>query len=72
MLHFSQVWPLDAGTAEYLTKARKTIIVEGNATGQLAKLIKQTTGCKIDHKILNYSGLTFSVEQLQRELTKCL
>jgi len=72
LLHFSHVYPLHEKTTEYLQKAEKTIIVEGNATGQLAKLIRQQTGIEIDEKILKYDGLCFSVEGLADELEKIL
>jgi 2-oxoglutarate ferredoxin oxidoreductase subunit alpha len=64
MLHFSQVYPLHESTLEYLKKAKQVVIVESNATGQLAKLIKLQTGFEIEKKILKYSGLSFTVEEL--------
>ena len=63
-LHFSQVYPLHEKTQEYLQKSEKTIIVENNATSQLGKLIKLHTDIKTENKILKYSGLAFSVEEL--------
>lgn len=64
LLHFSQIYPLHESTKQYLEKAKTVAIVEGNATGQLAKLIKLQTGFEIEHKILKYSGLSFAVEEL--------
>jgi 2-oxoglutarate ferredoxin oxidoreductase subunit alpha len=71
-LHFKQVFPLHKKTADYLRKADKTIIVESNATGQFSKLIKLYTGIEVDERILKYSGLSFTVEELVESLTKIL
>ncbi len=72
LLHFNQVFPLSDSTSNFLKKAEKTILFEGNATGQLAKLIKLSTGIDIDEKILKYSGKTFSVEEVEEKIQKCL
>ena len=65
LLHFGQVWPLHPSTADLLGRARRLIAVEGNATSQLARLIRQTTGIEVKDRLLNYSGLQFSVEQVR-------
>ena len=72
VLHFSQVYPLPEGTADYLQKAPRTIVVENNATSQFAKLIKLHTGIDIEHKILKYNGLSFYVEELTEKLNAVL
>jgi 2-oxoglutarate/2-oxoacid ferredoxin oxidoreductase subunit alpha len=72
LLHYSQIYPLHKKTADYLSKAKKVIIVEGNATAQFAKLIKLHAGFDIEHKILKYSGLQFSVEEATASLKKIL
>ncbi len=71
-LHLKQVYPLPKELASYLKTADKTVIVENNATGQLAKLIKQETGVEIGHRILKYDGFPFSVEELANKLSKIL
>ncbi len=68
-LHFSQIYPFNPGTAELLKKAGKLIIVEGNKTGQLAKLIKLHLDIDIPDKILKYNGLQYTVEELVQKLT---
>jgi 2-oxoglutarate/2-oxoacid ferredoxin oxidoreductase subunit alpha len=66
-LHFKQVWPLPNNTLNYLKKAKKIIVVENNATGQFAKLLRREFG--IDSEgVLKYSGLPFSVEELVKKL----
>jgi len=72
ILHFKQVHPLPEKTAAYLQKARRTVIVEGNATGQLAKQIKLYTGIDIDNRILKYNGLSFAVEEVTDRLAGLL
>ncbi|MFA5239895.1 MAG: 2-oxoacid:acceptor oxidoreductase subunit alpha [Phycisphaerae bacterium] len=72
LLHYSQVYPLHSRTADYLSKAKRVIIVEGNATGQFAKLIKLYAGVDIKDRILKYNGLNFAVEELAEELKKIL
>jgi len=65
MLHFSQVYPIHPDTELYLKKAKKIIVVENNATGQFAKLLKLSTGISIHKSILRYNGLPFSVEEIE-------
>jgi 2-oxoglutarate ferredoxin oxidoreductase subunit alpha len=64
------VYPLPNETSDYLKKARKTVIVENNATSQFAKLIKLHTGIDIRERILKYNGLSFCVEELTKRLTE--
>lgn len=72
LLHFKQVYPLYAGTADLLRKAEKTVVIEGNASGQLAKLIKLHSGLEVDEVILKYNGLPFSVEEIVDRIRKIL
>ena len=67
-LHYKQVYPLHPDTRKYIDKASKTIVVENNATGQFAKLIKMETGIQVDNSILKYNGLPFGVEEIGRKL----
>lgn len=69
MLHYSQVYPLYDGTADYMTQADRTVIVEGNATGQFAKLVELHAGVPADELLLKYNGLNFGVEELVEGLT---
>ena len=70
MLHFGQVWPIHPKTAEYAKKAKRIICIEGNATGQFAKLLKLHQGIKVDEQILKYNGLQFTVEEVMKHLTR--
>jgi 2-oxoglutarate ferredoxin oxidoreductase subunit alpha len=71
-LHFPQVFPLHESTAALLARARKLILVEGNATGQFGDVLRKETGIAIDEKILKYNGLPFSVEELAERLAASL
>ncbi len=70
LLHYSQVYPLHPRTTDYLDKAKKIVSIESNATGQFAKLIRQNTGKEIKNRLLKYSGLSFTVEEVVKGLKK--
>lgn len=72
MLHYRQVYPLHESTVDYLNAADRTIIVEGNATGQFANMISLYAGIDIDEGILKYNGLPFSVEEVVAHLNDAL
>ena len=68
-LHFSQVWPLvPEQFMSYLESARQVVSVEGNAFGQLARLIRRETGFQINKKVLRYDGLPITPEFILRGL----
>jgi 2-oxoglutarate ferredoxin oxidoreductase subunit alpha len=64
LVHFRQVFPLHPMTHSLLAKAGKVVVVEGNSTGQLARLLRLSTGRKADHLLLNFKGHQFSVEEV--------
>ena len=64
-LHFSQLWPLYPDNfLKYLEEAGKVVSVEGNATGQLARLIMRETGFLIETRVLRYDGLTITPDYI--------
>ncbi|MBS3778761.1 MAG: 2-oxoacid:acceptor oxidoreductase subunit alpha [Desulfovermiculus sp.] len=66
---FSQVWPLNPGHFEdYLGRAGRVVSVEGNATGQLAKLIRRETGFQVQGQVLRYDGLPMTSADILRQL----
>jgi 2-oxoglutarate ferredoxin oxidoreductase subunit alpha len=71
-LHFKQVYPLHSNVMAYLQKAKKRVMVENNATAQFSQLIRLQTGFDMDHKILKYNGVPFSVEELELQLKSVL
>ncbi|HPY49415.1 MAG TPA: 2-oxoacid:acceptor oxidoreductase subunit alpha [Sedimentisphaerales bacterium] len=72
MLHYSQVYPLHPSTADLIRKARRTVVVEGNATGQFRKLIRLHAGVDVDEALVKYDGLGFTVEDVVEGLTEII
>lgn len=72
ILHFHQVYPLHGDTAAYLKKATRPILLEGNAAGQLGKVIRLSTGIAVERQVLRYNGLPFSVEDVVTQLKEHL
>jgi len=70
MLHYRQVFPLHPSTADYIGRAKKTIVVENNATGQFRKLIRLYAGVDVDEGLVKYDGLGFAVEEIMEGLTE--
>ena len=71
-LSFKQVYPLPSSSRGHLERARRTVLVENNATGQFGKLLRQEAGISVDREILKYDGLPFSVEGLTKSLKEAL
>jgi 2-oxoglutarate ferredoxin oxidoreductase subunit alpha len=69
VLHFSQVWPLvPEQFLGHLESAGQAVCVEGNALGQLARLIRRETGFHIQKKVLRYDGLPITPGYILKEL----
>jgi 2-oxoglutarate ferredoxin oxidoreductase subunit alpha len=65
MLHLNELWPFPAqSVANIIDKASRCYVVENNATGQLARLIRQETGKNMDNRILKFDGRPFSPERI--------
>lgn len=70
-LHYTYLWPLRGDRFQELTtKAKKTILIEGNYQGQLGMLLKQETGIGITDRILKYDGRPFFVDELTSAILK--
>jgi len=70
-LHFSQVWPLvPQQFLEVLQNAGEVVCVEGNAFGQLARLIRRETGFYFHRRVLRYDGLPITPEYIMRALER--
>jgi 2-oxoglutarate/2-oxoacid ferredoxin oxidoreductase subunit alpha len=71
LIHFYQVWPLIP--EQFLPdfeKAKRVVMVESNATGQLARVIRSLSGYEIKEKILRYDGLPITPAYILHELGK--
>ena len=53
-----------------IKKHKNVVCVEGNATGQICKLITQSTGIKIKNKVLRYDSRPFNTHELKKELER--
>lgn len=76
MLHFSEIFPFPSNQSldylEILGKAKMTICVEQNGTGQFASLMKAETGFEFTGTIGRYDGRPFLVEELLGEISAYL
>jgi 2-oxoglutarate ferredoxin oxidoreductase subunit alpha len=71
MLHLNVLWPFPAkAVADAISKARNSYVIENNATGQLARLIKTETGYDISRRILKYDGRPFTPADIAQAVKK--
>ncbi|MCB2190939.1 MAG: 2-oxoacid:acceptor oxidoreductase subunit alpha [Deltaproteobacteria bacterium] len=67
--HFSQVWPLvPEQFLERFNKAGQLVVIESNATGQFAGLLKKEAGVTAQRFIGRYDGLNLTPEYILRQL----
>ncbi|MFC2020386.1 2-oxoacid:acceptor oxidoreductase subunit alpha [Chloroflexota bacterium] len=70
-LYLSELWPFPAeGVAGLMDKAKQSYVIENNATGQLARLIRTETGKKASGNILKYDGRPFTPGYIARLVRK--
>lgn len=70
-LVFGDIWPLPQERLKKATVSAKAIInVEQNYTGQLASLIREVTGVKMDASVLRYDGRQLSGEEIADRVAK--
>jgi len=69
-VHFSCVAPLPINTEELLKSSKELVLVETNSQGQLADVLRASTGIQIDKKILRYDGRPFYQSELVQEINK--
>ncbi|MBI2980469.1 MAG: 2-oxoacid:acceptor oxidoreductase subunit alpha [Chloroflexi bacterium] len=61
LLHLNELWPFPAkAVANVLAGSGNSYVIENNATGQLARLIRRETGVKVSGNILKYDGRPFT------------
>jgi 2-oxoglutarate ferredoxin oxidoreductase subunit alpha len=71
LLHLSEIWPFPTKAVEsILNNKTKSIAIEGNATAQLAQLIRRETGLEMGGTILKFDGRPFSPEEIVSRLKK--
>jgi 2-oxoglutarate ferredoxin oxidoreductase subunit alpha len=72
MLHLNELWPFPGKSViDAISKARNSYVIESNATGQAAQLIKAETGYDVGGRILRFDGRPFTpayiVEAVRKE-----
>lgn len=71
MLQLNELWPFPAEeVAGVLDKVNTSYVVEGNASGQLARLIRTETGIAVKGKILKYDGRPFTPAYIAEKVRK--
>ncbi len=71
MLHLNGLWPLPAeAVTDVLSAAHNSYVIENNATGQLAYLIKAETGRNVSGKILKFDGRPFTPAYIAEAVRK--
>lgn len=69
VLNFSQVWPLvPEQFLPRLEEAGRVVSVEGNATGQMARLIRRETGFYIEDRVLRFDGRPLTPEYITGQI----
>lgn len=65
MMQVVTVWPFPAEEVDaFLSSAKRSLIIEGNATGQLEGLVRQECLRGADERLHRYDGRPFSPEQV--------
>jgi 2-oxoglutarate ferredoxin oxidoreductase subunit alpha len=71
MLHLSELWPFPAeAVADALGRARNSYVIENNASGQLARLIRAETGGDVSGRILKFDGRPFTPAYIAEAVRK--
>ncbi|MFH1770650.1 MAG: 2-oxoacid:acceptor oxidoreductase subunit alpha [archaeon] len=70
-LHFVYIFPFHAEyVLNFLKNSKQVIGIEENKSGQLAGIIREHTGFKIERKVLKYNGRTFFPSEIYDELKR--
>jgi 2-oxoglutarate ferredoxin oxidoreductase subunit alpha len=71
MLHLNELWPFPAkAVTDAVERARNSYVIENNATGQLARLVKAETGYDVTRRILKFDGRPFTPAYIAEAVTK--
>lgn len=63
-LHCLQLYPVPQAMINHLRQATQIIVIENNATGQFARLLRAEVGCSIYKEWHKYNGLTFTADEV--------
>ena len=71
VLHLNELWPFPTEAVSLaLSNKSKNIVIESNATGQLAGLIRRETGIKVDGNVNRFDGRPISPRYIVNMLKK--
>ncbi len=72
-LVFGDIWPMPEKLLQEKAKSAHVLInVEQNFTGQLAALISEVTGIRVDHSVLKYDGRPLSAVEIKNKVMEVL
>lgn len=70
-LHLNELWPFPAeAVSDAVSKAHNSYVIENNATGQLASLIRAETGREVSGHVLKYDGRPFTPAYIVKAVKK--
>lgn len=70
VLFIKQLFPLSPTLKPYFEKAKEVSVIENNATGQLADLLKLNLDVTVHNKVLQYDGRPFAIDEIGDLITK--
>lgn len=70
-MYVKQPFPLPLSLKEHF-EGKNVIVVENNATGQFANILRLELDVKIDSKILKYNGEPFHIEEIEAKVKEVL
>jgi 2-oxoglutarate ferredoxin oxidoreductase subunit alpha len=71
LVHLNELWPFPSeAISDVLDQARRSFVVENNATGQLARLIRSETGKEVTGLISKFDGRPFTPALIVQALKK--
>ena len=70
-IHLNELWPFPTEAVnDAIGNSKHSYVIENNATGQLAHLIKAETGKDVSGHILKYSGRPFTPAEIVKQIKK--
>ncbi len=71
--HFTHIYPIDKQLIKaMLDKTNKTLLLEGNGSGQFAMFLREQTGWQPTEQYLRYDGRPFYPEDIRERVKKLL
>lgn len=70
LIHFSYLFPITMDKIKELKKAKHTIMLENNSTGQFTGILKEYCGWTPEFLLLKYTGRPFYADEIFKEVNK--